>query len=441
MTITAASQRSRRPHPLVVLVRWLVLALLIVAVVAAAAIAFAPAPRVAATPLALPEPQGEPVSAVWPEGVARAAGYAVVGLDGGTASDATGSAGTESADADAPDGAETWGSEEPLPMASLAKVLTVLVVLEAHPIEGDGRGAEITLGRADINALGAMIAERAPIVPVYDGMVVYERDLIEWSLVDSAGNAMWSLAHWAFGSIDAYLAAANDWAARHGLADTRIADPSGLSLETASTAADMTRLALLAVQDPLVLATIGMPEVDVPGGTAANTNGILGDGFIDGGKTGTLRVSGRNLFVTAERDIEGEPRRVVAVIVGVVTQDDIDAAMLELVGSLWDDFGTRMLVPEGTAVAEYRAPWGALVTASTVADLAADAFGPHVPRVESEVTGIAIGAPRGQVGLVSTVDAYGERSDVPVRTEGMLTGPDLGWRMTHPSTAIGWYFD
>ena len=38
MTITAASQRSRRPHPLVVLVRWLVLALLIVAVVTAAAI-------------------------------------------------------------------------------------------------------------------------------------------------------------------------------------------------------------------------------------------------------------------------------------------------------------------------------------------------------------------------------------------------------------------
>ena len=362
MTITAASQRSRRPHPLVVLVRWLVLALLIVAVVAAAAIAFAPAPRVAATPLALPEPQGEPVSAVWPEGVARAAGYAVVGLDGGTASDATGSAGTESADADALDGAETWGSEEPLPMASLAKVLTVLVVLEAHPIEGDGRGAEITLGRADINALGAMIAERAPIVPVYDGMVVYERDLIEWSLVDSAGNAMWSLAHWAFGSIDAYLAAANDWAARHGLADTRIADPSGLSLETASTAADMTRLAL-----------------DV----------ALG---------GDEEVAARD----AQR-------------AGLAAVDE--------------------------AVAEYRAPWGALVTASTVADLAADAFGPHVPRVESEVTGIAIGAPRGQVGLVSTVDAYGERSDVPVRTEGMLTGPDLGWRMTHPSTAIGWYFD
>nr|WP_241249317.1 hypothetical protein [Agrococcus sp. KRD186] len=331
-------------------------------------------------------------------------------------------------------------------MASLTKLVTVLTVLEAHPISGDDRGAAITLGRADINALGAAIAEAAPVVPVYDGMVVAQRDLIEWSLVDSAGNAMWSLANWAFGSIDGYLAAANDWAARRGLADTVIADPSGLSLESRSTAADMTELGLLAVADPLVLETIGMERVDVPGGTAANTNPLLGDGFIDGGKTGTLRVWGRNLFVTAERDIEGEPRRIVAVIMGVVTQDDMNAAMLALVESLWDDFGTVTLVPAGTPVAEYEAPWGGIVQATTVADLQTDAFGPHVPTARFETAeaaeaGIEVAAPRGQVGAVVVEDLYGATTQVPARTEGMLAAPDLGWRLTHPSTVVGWYFD
>lgn len=420
MTVTATTQRRHRTHPLVILLRWIVVLVLIGAVVAATAIAFAPAPRVAATELAVPTPAGEPVSVAWPEDVARQAGFAVVGLEGSS---------------------ETWGDDEQVPMASLTKLVTVLTVLEAHPIEGDGRGAEITLGRADLAAQGAAIADAAPIVPVYDGMVVTERDLIEWALVDSAGNAMWSLANWAFGSIDAYLAAANDWASRNGLASTTVADPSGLSLESRSTAADMTALALLAVADPLVLETIGMPRVPIPGGTAANTNPILGDGFIDGGKTGTLRVWGRNLFVTAERDLEGEPRRVVAVILGVVTQDDMNAAMLALVDSLWDDFGTTTLLPAGTPVAEYRAPWGATVTASTVADLTTDAFGPHLPTPASEVAGIAVDAPRGDVGTVSVVDGSGVRTDVPVRTEGILTGPDLGWRWTHPTIALSWYVD
>lgn len=420
--VTAATQRRGRPHPVVLLLRWTVLLALIFAIVVTTAIAFAPAPRIAANAIPLPQPAGEPVSVVWPEGTARSAGYAVAGIDAAR---------------------EHWGDESAVPMASLTKLITVLTVLEEHPIEGDGRGAQITLGRADINALGAAIAEAAPTVQVFDGMQVTQRDLIEWSLVDSAGNAMWSLANWAFGSIDAYLIAANDWAARHGLDETVVDDPSGLSLESRSSAADMTELALLAIAEPVVLSTLGMETVRIPGGTAANTNPLLGDGFIDGGKTGTLRVWGRNLFVTAERDIEGEQRRTVAVIMGVVTQDAMNAAMLELVESLWDDFGTTTLVPAGTPVAEYRAPWGGAVRAATVADLKTDAFGPFLPTAAYEAgrEGIEVSEPRGEVGIVSVVDIYGETTQVPVRTDGMLAGPDVGWRLTHPSTAIGWYFD
>lgn len=423
--VTAATQRRRRTHPLVLTLRWLVLLVLIAVVVAATGIAFAPAGRVAGAPVALPAAAGEPVAAAWPEGVARSAGFAIAGIDGSQ---------------------ETWGGTETMPMASLTKLITVLTVLEAHPIAGDDRGAEITLGRADINALGAAIAEAAPTVAVYDGMVVHQRELIEWSLVPSAGNAMWSLANWAFGSIDAYLAAANDWAARHGLDETVVADPSGLSLDSRSTGADLVELGLLAVADPVVLTTIGMERVAVPGGSLGNTNGLLGDGFIDGGKTGTLRVWGRNLLVTAERDIEGEPRRAVAVIVGVVTQDDMNAAMLALVDSLWAGFSTSTLVPAGTVVAEYRAPWGSTVQAATVADLTTDAFGSQVPQAgfqpsDPERFDLEVGAARREIGTVRAAGLGGEQSQVPVRTEGILTGPDIGWRFAHPLDTLGWYFD
>lgn len=419
--VTAATQRRGRTHPLVVLLRALVLLALIVAVIGATAVAFVPAPRVGATPVPLPTTGGEPVTVTWPEGRASAAGFAVAGIDGST---------------------ETWGDSGALPLASLAKLITALVVLEAHPISGAGRGAEITLGRADLTALGAAIAERAPTVPVYDGMVVTQRDLLEWSLVDSAGNATWSLASWAFGSIEGYLEAANDWAARNGLDETVVADPSGLSLDSRASAADTVALGLLAVEHPVVLETIGLARVEVPGGSAANTNPILGDGFIDGGKTGTLFVWGRNLLVTAERDIEGEPRRVVAAILGVEAQEDMNAAMLDLVGALWDDFGTATLLPAGTVVAEYRAPWGTAVRATTVADLAADGFGPHVPSAELELrqSEVEVGGARAEVASVRAEDGYGEVSQVPARTDGMLAGPDVAWRFSHAPEVLGWYF-
>ncbi|WP_413320068.1 hypothetical protein AA0Z99_05095 [Agrococcus sp. 1P02AA] len=421
--VTAASQRRRRTHPLIVLIRWLVVLVLVVAVVAATAIAFAPAPRVGATTLPLPEPSGEPVSATWPEGTARAAGFAAVGVD---------------------DSAQAWGESGAVPMASLTKLVTALVVLEAHPLSGDDRGAEITLGRADINALGAAVAEAAPTVPVFDGMVVSQRDLLEWSLVDSAGNASWSLAHWAFGSIEGFVSAADDWAQRNGLETVVVADPAGLERESRASAADVVELGLLAVAHPVVLETIGMARVDVPGGSAATTNPILGQGFIDGGKTGTLFASGRNLLVTAERAIEGEPRRIVAVVLGVEAQDDLSAATLALVDSLWDDFGTTELLPAGTRAIEYRAPWGAVAHASTEAPLTTDAFGPHLPAASLELQGdgtIEVGGARGEVAAVRVTDAAGDVTQVPVRTEGMLAGPDLGWRFAHPTDVLGWYLD
>jgi serine-type D-Ala-D-Ala carboxypeptidase (penicillin-binding protein 5/6) len=420
LAVTAASQRRRRPRAIVVVLRWTVLLVLIALVVTSVGVLFAPPPRVAATPADLPLPAASEATIAWPAD-AEGAGIAVVGIDASLA---------------------TAGRTDAMPMASLTKLITVLTVLEAHPIAGADRGAEITLGRADINALGASIRESAPVVNVYEGLVVTQRDLIEWALVGSAGNATWSLANWAFGSIDAFLPAANDWAARNGLGDTVVVDPIGLETGSAATTADMTRLALLAVADPVVLDAMSLEQVAVPGGRMQSTNPVAGEASIDGGKTGTLRVWGRNLLVTAEREVAGEPRRVVAVIMGVVTQDSMDAQMPVLVESLWDDFATAVVLPAGSPVAEYRAPWGARVTATTEADIEADAWGPHgASALDAAVREIEVGAPRQEVGAVASVDGFGVESSSAVRTTGILDGPDAGWRFAHPQVVLGWYFD
>ncbi|WP_144060975.1 D-alanyl-D-alanine carboxypeptidase family protein [Agrococcus pavilionensis] len=415
-----APAAARRTHPLVVLLRSLLVVALVAAVALAAAVLVAPAPAVAGEPVEAAPAELPAAQVAWPE-AARAAGYGVVGIDGG------------------PDVWEAWGSEDAHPMASVAKLVTVLVVLDAHPIEGDSRGAVITLDADDVAAQARAVRENAPIAPVFDGMQVTQRDLVEWSLVDSAGNAIWSLANWAFGDMDGFAAAAAAWTDRHGFDDTVLADPAGLDARSVSSAPDLTRIALMAVADPVVLATIQLESVRIPGiGIAPNTNRILGQHDIDGGKTGTLKVWGRNLFVTATREVDGEQRRVVGIVMGTIAADETDAAMIGLLESLWPSFATRTIVEPGTVVAEYRAPWGASTRAVATAPLDAHVFADDAPGWSATVEPIEAGAVPQPVGEVRL-----ERGDTvaPVRTASLLAPPDAWWRITNAPQVLGWYFD
>lgn len=420
MTAAAARRRTRRTHPLVVLLRILVAMALVAAVLLGVAVLLAPTPVVAATPVeTAAEPLPEP-AIDWPA-EARSAGYGVVGIDG------------------APDTWDSTGSTEAHPMASVTKLVTVLIVLDAHPITGDDRGATITLDGDDVAAQYRALAENAPIAPVYDGLQLTQRDLIEWSLVDSAGNAIWSLANWAFGDIDGFLAAADDWAARHGLEDTDLADPAGLEAGSVSSALDLTRIALMAVEDPVVLSTIQLESVRIPGiGIAPNTNRILGQHDVDGGKTGTLKVWGRNLFVTAVREVDGVERRIVGVVMGTIAADETDAAMIQLLESVWPNFAARTILPEGTVVAEYRAPWGAATDAVTTGALEAHVFADDAPGWSATAEPIDAGSPPSAVGEVRL-----EVGDVaaPVRTTELLLAPDGWWRIANAPQVLGWYGD
>jgi len=420
VTVTAATQRASRPHPLVVLLRVAVAMLLVVVVALGVAVLLAPTPAVEATPVeAAVEPLPEP-AIDWPP-AARAAGYGVVGIDG------------------APDSWATTGSDDAHPMASVTKLVTVLIVLDARPLTGDDRGPTITLDGDDVAAQARALDDNAPIAPVFRGMQVTQRDLIEWSLVDSAANAIWSLANWAYGDIDGFLAAADAWAERHGLDDTNLDDPAGLAAGSVSSAADLTRIALMAVEDPVVLATIQLESVRIPGiGIAPNTNRILGEHDVDGGKTGTLKVWGRNLFVTAIREVEGVERRVVGIVMGTIAAEETDAAMIQLLQSVWPNFGVRAILAEGTVVAEYRAPWGASTDAVTTGALEAHVFADAAPGWTATAEPIEAGTPASAVG-----EARLEVGDVaaPVRTTELLLGPDAWWRVTNAPQVLGWYWD
>ena len=123
------------------------------------------------------------------------------------------------------------GDQSSGPIASITKVITSLVVLDEHPLGAGEAGPEIDYTEADVDIYWDTIAEDGSSAPVVAGMSLSQRETLIALLLPSANNYAESLAVWAFGSMDAYLEAANAWIAEHGLTDTHVVDASGLSEE------------------------------------------------------------------------------------------------------------------------------------------------------------------------------------------------------------------
>src|SRR4051812_5821396 len=195
----------------------------------------------------------------------------------------------------------TGGDQSAVPMASITKVVTALVVLDAKPLAAGEAGPDIPFTQADVDAYHQVIAQNGSVQPVTAGMVLTEREALETMLLPSANNYAISLARWAYGSVDGYLAAARTWLGAHGLTDTSVVDPNGLSTGDTSTPADLVELGQLAIAQPALAEIVSMRSATVPGvGKFGNTNKLLGRDGIDGIKTGTTDAAGACLLFSTD---------------------------------------------------------------------------------------------------------------------------------------------
>jgi D-alanyl-D-alanine carboxypeptidase (penicillin-binding protein 5/6) len=328
------------------------------------------------------------------------------------------------------------GLDEVRPIASITKVVTALVVLDAQPIEGNGPGQSITLTAADSLLPARYLALNGTIAPAPAGATITQRQVIELMMVASANNYAETLATWAFGSPDAYLAAARTWLDTHGLETITVADTTGFSpLNTASPRA-LLELARLALADPVVSTAAALAEVTVPGiGSYDNRNLIVGIDGVTGLKTGTLRVAGACLLFTARELIDGEEVDVVGVVLDGPDHPSVAADVRTLLASVRDDFHAVTLGEAGQRVARYQTEWGdeaSLQLAETAEDI-----------VWGEVRLIGfVAAPEVQPGMPlpdpgSLTVRYGqERVSIPLEWRGSLDAPDLAWRLAQPLEAL-----
>lgn len=321
--------------------------------------------------------------------------------------------------------------DAPRSIASITKVVTALVVLDARPIEGDDRGETITLTAEDEQRVADYRAIVGVVAPAPAGTEITQRSVIELMLVHSANNYADTLAAWAFGSVDAYVEAANAWLTENGLEGITVADATGFATESAGTPRALLDLARLALAHPVTATAAGLPVVEVPGiGRFESRNPVLGQDGITGLKTGTTNAAGSCLLFSAVVEEAGETVPLVGVVLGGPTSPIVGGDVRALLASTRDDFRRIDLAADGEVVARYEAPWGGSAELRVAEDSAAVTWG-------AATSSSLIPAPRLRPGdppepqdmLVQLGD---EQLRVGLAWSGSIPAPDLSWRLEQP---------
>jgi D-alanyl-D-alanine carboxypeptidase (penicillin-binding protein 5/6) len=225
------------------------------------------------------------------------------------------------------------GGGQPVPIASVAKVMTAYLVLKGDPLEPGQEGFEIEISSAEVEDLHRRIALNQSVVAVEAGEVLSERQALEALLLPSANNVAALLAVHEAGSIEAFVAEMNEAAAELGMQKTHYTDPSGWEDTTVSTAADQLKIGRAAMADPTFAEIVAMPSTVLPvAGEVANFNELVGhEGFV-GIKTGSDEAAGGCLLFAKRIHVDGRTLTVLGAVLGQREGDLIQAALASAKG-------------------------------------------------------------------------------------------------------------
>ncbi|CAH0255153.1 D-alanyl-D-alanine endopeptidase [Microbacterium oxydans] len=327
------------------------------------------------------------------------------------------------------------GTGDPLPIASISKLITALVILDRSPLaSADDPGPTITFTKADHDLYDRYYVQGATIAPMPTGTSMSLRDALAAMLIPSASNYAEALSSRIFGSQSAFLGATRDWLAAHGLTGTTITEPTGISPRNTSTAADLLAIGKLAAANPAIAQIVATPSISLPGaGQLNNTNGLLGTAGITGMKTGTLGEGTVSLLYTATLDVgAAEPLAVTGVLLGGASRDSVNASVIGALDSIRSGFHQVSVATSGQEVGTISTPWGS--SARLVIGQTASIFtwsdtpitlSMDIATPPTYQDGTVVGSVTWTAGP-NTVTA-------PVKIEGSIDQPSEWWRLTHPS--------
>ncbi len=233
-----------------------------------------------------------------------------------------------------------------LPVASMVKMMTILIALEEYDLENITLDTLITTTENASSMGGSQV--------FLDPYVDYTfEDLLKSVIVASANDSSVALAEYFNGNENAFTNRMNRRAKELGMADTHYSNCTGLpSAEQYSSAKDSAILLKEILKHDLYhnYSTIWMDELVHPSGRTTelvNTNRLIRyfDGC-DGGKTGSTNEAGCCLCASAKRD----DMRLISVVVGAPNSKTRFNESATLLNYGFTNFVSEKLVDSGVAI-------------------------------------------------------------------------------------------
>ncbi|MFN0183607.1 MAG: serine hydrolase [Aquabacterium sp.] len=183
-----------------------------------------------------------------------------------------------------------------LPIASITKLMTALVVSEADlPLD-----QTLVISQADVDT------EKGSRSRLKVGTELTRREMLHLALMSSENRAAHALGRYFPGGLSAFVEAMNRKAEMLGMGDTRFIEPTGLSSSNRSSANDLTLLVREAMQHEHLRDWSTSAEAQVAVGTRVmsfrNTNGLIRNPTWTIGlqKTGYISEAGRCVVMQAQ---------------------------------------------------------------------------------------------------------------------------------------------
>ncbi len=314
---------------------------------------------------------------------------------------------------------------QPKPIASTAKVLTALAILDKKPLVSGNSGPLITITDEDVAAYKQARAQGQSVLEVKAGEKLTEYQALQALLIPSANNVAAILANWAFGSLDNYLTYVNQKAKGMGMKNTFFADASGYSPSTVSTASDAVIMGISALNNPVLASIINQSKIKLPvAGTVKNVNWLLGDSGIVGIKTGNTDQAGGCYLLAAKRIIKGKP---VTVVTAVVNEPDLITAMTHAKTLLLAVDNNFQLVKVGFT-GSYTTEWGATARIRQK-NIEALAWTGDRSKASSTMVDLPMGSNSGSLAGIVTIKNAGYIKSDDVHLAQPITPPSFWWRI------------
>ena len=327
----------------------------------------------------------------------------------------------------------TNGSQTAHPIASIAKLILAMSVLNKYPLTAGQIGPTIVITQDDVNLYNTDLAQDGSVVPVNVGEQLTEYQALQALLIASGDNIADTLAIWAFGSTDNYIKYANQMVADMNLKETHVADPSGLSPQTVSSAENLVILGEKELKSPVLTDIVSQSTATIPVvGMIKNYDTLLGSDGVVGIKTGnTIEAGGCFLFAVKNPANPNEP----TIVGSILGAKDIRTALNDsrtFIKTNINSFVTVSVLQTGQIIGTYDTPWGQRINAVAQKDLtmftvAGEKISPVIllqDIKESSRTGAQIGSVTATAGLNSET--------IPVVLDSELITPTFSWRLKHP---------